>query len=93
MECQWWYDYLFTEDITLYDKWAEAVNVTWDANGGRWNNAFWLGSDSLQATAFTSALKKDQLLKPQMNFSEPVRNDYAFDGWYFDEQCTIVLRV
>ena len=68
--------YILTEDVTLYAKWAEAVNVTFDGNGG----TVW-GDDA----SYTFPYAKNSGIS--MNWLA-IRDGYAFDGWYLDPECT-----
>lgn len=62
------FDTPITEEVTLYAQWAEAVTVTFDANGGD------LGSiESSKTIAANSVIS---------NPGEPTFADHTFDGWY-----------
>ena len=69
------YYYYLTEDVTFYAKWADAVYVTWEANGG------YVNSNS----TYTQMLPKDEYLN---YYQYAYREDYFFDGWYLDAECT-----
>ena len=70
------YYYYLTENVTFYAKWADEVNVTWDANGG------YIGGGEL---TYTQQLGKGTYLNTSQY---AFRDGYTFDGWYLDKACT-----
>ena len=82
--------YIATEDVTFYAKWADPIYVTWDANGGYFD----------EGTSRTESVKENSVLRVRKYnvfglsyYIEPERDGYAFAGWYFDEQCTELVDV
>ncbi len=84
-----------TEDITLYARWDEDINY-W---GPIWNNQI---TDAINNIAYTVVFdsngvdadnmpssqkvkKGDTIAEP----TEPVADGYEFNGWFWDEACTI----
>ena len=66
-----------TEDLTLIAHWSsEKVTVTFDNNGG--------GTDTEAQSVFIGSCATEP--------EEPVRDGYAFGGWYKDEECTESLK-
>ncbi|MBP5416473.1 MAG: InlB B-repeat-containing protein [Clostridiales bacterium] len=76
------YDYVVTDDVWFYARWAEAVKVTWNANGGI-------------ITEMNSATVVWTVFKDQAMGAEPSvqREGYTFGGWYLDAACTIPVDV
>ena len=73
------WSYVVNEDVTFYAKWAKAVQITWNGNGG----FIWADTDY---PTYTATYAKDQ----RISYGYSVyRDDYAFEGWYLDKDCTI----
>lgn len=72
------YNQIFYEDTTLYSKWEEpkGSNVTFNVNGGIYIETI-LVKRILNTVTFKN------------NLPEARRNNYAFVGWYIDEELTI----
>ena len=73
-----YYEYYICEETTLYAKWAEAVYITWNGNGG-----YYLGDTS--SPTYTTPVAKDEVLKSYCNF---LKENYVLDGWCLDANCT-----
>ena len=72
------WEYTVTKEETFYAKWTEAVNVTWNGNGGLiWGDEYF--------PTYTELLRKNAEIGYSMSAE---RNGFVLDGWYFDEQCT-----
>lgn len=78
-------DYPFgklTQDVTVYAKWNTPgqgnFTVTFDYN--------YAGSQNTTATVRENALAREDLS------ARPVREGYAFSGWYTDAECTLAYR-
>ena len=69
------WQYVPTSDVTLYAVWTEAWTVTYDPNGGNWDE------DSTESDPRTAAIKKGN---PADDFGNPVRRGFAFAGWSTD---------
>ena len=67
--------YVPTSDVTLYAVWTEAWMVTYDPNGGNWDE------DSTESDPRTAAIKKGN---PADDFGNPVRKGFAVAGWSTD---------
>ena len=71
------FDASITKDYTLYAHWTPQVHtVTFDSNGG---------------TAIpeqTLTYGEDALVEPEDPEYNDGTNDYRFDGWFTDEECT-----
>ncbi len=78
------YDYVASENVTFYAGWTDAVYITLDANGGY----FWGDTDF---TSITNKMPKGQCVGNYLN--TPTLEDYAFSGWYLDEDCTVGIDV
>ena len=73
--------YVPTGDVTLYAKWSECWNVTFDANGGY----FWAWGDPDMHT-LTVAVAKGQAVQDNPDVDHP--NGLAFVGWYLNAEGT-----
>ena len=73
--------YVPTSDVTLYARWSECWNVTFDANGGY----FWAWGDPDMHT-LTVAVAKGQAVQESPGVDHP--NGLAFVGWYLNAEGT-----
>ena len=76
-------NYTMTGDITLYAKWDEACVITYNANGGCWKM-----EQLVEQTR--KVLKGTEFFYMYAPDSE--NDQKAFDGWYFDAECTQVVH-
>ena len=68
------WSYVVNGDVTFYAKWAEAVQITWNGNGG----FIW---DDTDYPTYTATYAKGQ----RISYGYSVyRDDYSFEGWYLD---------
>lgn len=68
-----------TKHMTLFAAWEKQVRITYHANGGYYDSGL---------SEKTLYVKKNSCPSMAINW-EPSRPGYAFDGWYFDEECTV----
>ena len=68
----WAYEPTYTEDITFYAKWAESIQVTFDANGGRFSDET---TEKAVEVANGTAIPEAEMP------TEPTREGYTFSGW------------
>lgn len=72
--------------VTLEAPSATTVTVTFDANGGAWDEAvkdYTMGTENKTASKDVAIGSKLVAID-----TEPVRSDFTFKGWYTDAQCT-----
>ncbi|MBQ0011939.1 MAG: InlB B-repeat-containing protein [Clostridiales bacterium] len=74
-------NYTLTSNVTFYAKWADPVEITWDANGG------YLDGD-LNNTLWIDVVAKDEVCE---RYYCPERENHTFEGWCLDPECTTTV--
>ncbi len=83
----------FTEEVTdLYAKYDKAINVTFDANGGFFDNegnTYTVDEKVLSNSEVVAKVSAGYKVN-MSSYAERIRNsgNKVFAGWYFDEACT-----
>ena len=73
-------EYLVNSDVTLYAKWLDCYNITFDANGG----AFSL-REPIARKKFVKVISGNEIGNVEEPFDcDQINREYVFDGWTLD---------
>ena len=81
-------EYLVNSDVTLYAKWLDCYNITFDANGG----AFSL-REPIARKKFVKVISGNEIGNVEEPFDcDQINREYVFDGWTLDAAGTMPVE-